>query len=143
VRPALRDPLVLVVARSDRELAKSLPARPRAADIADLPFLVESQKSGASRLIEAWFARQSVRLKPAMELGSVEAVRNAIAAGLGISILPVEVTLGHAGEDFVTRTLSPALARELALVYRPEKADDPALQAMCAAIEAMGDLAVP
>ena len=143
VRPALSDPLVLVLPRSDKALARSLPARPRAADIATLPFLVESQKSGASRLIEAWFQRHSVRLKTAMELGSVEAVRNAIAAGLGVSILPIEVTLGHAGEDFVTRTLNPPLTRQLALVYRPEKAEDPALKVLCAAIEALGDLVVP
>jgi len=143
VRPALRDPLVLVIARSDKALAKSLPQRPRAADIAPLPFLVESQKSGASRLIEAWFQRNGVRLRPAMELGSVEAVRMAIAAGLGVSILPVEVTLDHAGEDFIARALNPALNRQLALVYRPEKAEDPALKVLCDAIEALGDLDVP
>lgn len=129
VETVLKEPLVAVLGRLDATLRRSLPKRPGPADLAAQPLLVESLRGGATQLVAGWFARAGVTLQPAMVLGSIEAVRNAVAAGLGVAVLPQIMTLApHHADDIDARLLSPALSRTLALVYRPEKREDPAFR---------------
>ena len=57
-----------------------------------------------------------------MELGSVEAMKELIGAGLGCGILP-RMALRRKQEDdpFVMRSLKPRLYRKLGLVLRRDK----------------------
>lgn len=77
--PFMENPLV-IVARSDHPLAqrKSIPPR----DLADEPFLVREEGSGTRITSERFFASHGVKLKARMELGSIEAIKQAVAAGL-------------------------------------------------------------
>ncbi|MGH8670037.1 MAG: LysR substrate-binding domain-containing protein [Burkholderiales bacterium] len=79
------NPLV-VLANSDHPLAgeKDIPF----ARLASEPFLMREPGSGTRLIILQLFARHGLAPKIRMELGSDEAVREAILAGLGVSILP-------------------------------------------------------
>ncbi len=57
-----------------------------------------------------------------MELGSVEAIKELVGAGLGATSLPVMgARLGRTQFPIKTRKLAPDLARRLALVVRRDK----------------------
>lgn len=57
------------------------------ADLAEEPFLCRERGSGSREVIEAALAERGLNLEPAMALGSTEAIKNAVAAGLGVAIL--------------------------------------------------------
>jgi DNA-binding transcriptional LysR family regulator len=50
-------------------------------------FLLREAGSGTRAATERLFARAGIRLEPAMELGSTGAIKQAVAAGLGISVV--------------------------------------------------------
>jgi DNA-binding transcriptional LysR family regulator len=58
------------------------------ARLASEPFLMREPGSGTRMIILRLFARHGIAPKIRMELGSDEAIREAILAGLGVSILP-------------------------------------------------------
>lgn len=67
------------------------------AQLADYPFIMREQGSGTRMAIEAFFAQRGIKLKIRMELGSNEAIKQAIDAGLGLSVLSRH-TLAMEGE---------------------------------------------
>jgi DNA-binding transcriptional LysR family regulator len=82
--PIADNPLV-VLARHDHPLAgkkKISPAR-----VAAEPFILREKGSGTRLATERHFADLGFTLKVRMELGSNEAIKQAIAGGLGISVL--------------------------------------------------------
>ena len=91
----LPNPFV-VLARRGHPLAgrRRLPFARMAAE----PFLMREPGSGTREVVEALFARHGLRPRVRMELDSNEAIREAILAGLGISILS-RYMLGSEGED--------------------------------------------
>jgi DNA-binding transcriptional LysR family regulator len=63
----------------------------------ELPLVVRERGSGTRDVVEAALARRGLQLTPSMSLGSTEAVKNAVAGGLGaafVSRLTVEPELG-------------------------------------------------
>ena len=82
--PIAENPLV-VVARRDHPLAgkKRIPLKRIAAE----PFLLREKGSGTRLATERVFAEHGLALQVRMELGSNEAIKQAIAGGLGISVL--------------------------------------------------------
>lgn len=50
-------------------------------------FLVREQGSGTRQAVERLFAEQGIQVTPYMELGSSEAIKQGVMAGLGISVL--------------------------------------------------------
>lgn len=78
------NPLV-VLARHDHPLAqcRSIPL----ARVAEEAFILREKGSGTRLATERHFAEQGFKLKVRMELGSNEAIKQAIAGGLGISVL--------------------------------------------------------
>ena len=67
--------------------------RVRVADLARVPCIMRERGSGTRAVIEAALAERGVGLDPTMSLGSTEAIKNAVAAGLGIGIVS-ELTVG-------------------------------------------------
>ena len=61
-----------------------------------------------------------------MPLGTIEALKSAVASNLGMAIVP-EVAVAQRMSDFVVRTLQPPLARTLALIEHRNKPNEPAL----------------
>src|SRR5262245_20967505 len=64
---------------------------------------------------------------PSMAVGTVEALKSAVASNVGIAIVP-EVAVNASMPDIAVRPLRPALIRTLALVEHRNKPDGPALQ---------------
>lgn len=82
--PIANNPLV-VIARNDHPLAgeKAIPM----ARIAEEAFIFREPGSGTRLATERHFAEHGLKLKVRLELGSNEAIKQAIAGGLGVSVL--------------------------------------------------------
>jgi len=95
------------------------------AQLAELPYVSRESGSGTREVVDDYFRQNGVQpedLHITMELGSREAIKGAVEAGLGIAIVSratilKEVKLG----DLVAVTLNPRLNRPLSLVYAKEK----------------------
>ncbi|QII83594.1 LysR family transcriptional regulator [Bordetella hinzii] len=73
-------------------------------------------------LVDEWFGAAGLALRPTMELGSTEAMKEIVGAGLGCAVLPrLAVSGAGARAGLVTRSLTPRLGRELAVVTRRDK----------------------
>jgi molybdate transport repressor ModE-like protein len=91
------DEMVLIVAPNHPLLS----SRERGAGVSNrqlerLPFVVRERGSGTRDVVEDALRRRGLSLKPVMSLGSTEAVKNAVANGLGAAIvsrLTVELEL--------------------------------------------------
>lgn len=82
--PFLENPLV-VVARADHPLAghKAIPLK----RLAEEPFLVREAGSGTRQAFERLMKKHGLRIKAKMEIGSSEAIKYAVAGGLGLAVL--------------------------------------------------------
>jgi len=90
VRPGLaaerwvEDELVAIVARHHKlARRRTVPA----AALTGEPYISREEGSSTRAVAERFFAKAGVTLRPVMELGSTEAVREAVAAGLGVSVV--------------------------------------------------------
>ena len=96
-KPFLNNPLV-VVAKKDHPLAtkKNIDLQ----ELNDQPFIMREQGSGTRDAIEQLFAEHNISVKVKLELGSNEAIKQAISGGLGISILSEHclISEGKSGE---------------------------------------------
>lgn len=83
-KPIADNPLV-IVARHDHPLVgkKKIPLK----RIAEEPFILREPGSGTRLTMERHFAERGLTPHIRMELGSSEAIKQAIAGGLGISVL--------------------------------------------------------
>jgi DNA-binding transcriptional LysR family regulator len=99
-----------------------LPARVTATILSKKPVLLFEPGGNTRRIVDAWFARHGVKLKPIMSLGSVEAIKEMAAAGLGCAVLPaMSVRSASDRSRLAIRSLSPRLYRRLAVVIRRDK----------------------
>ncbi|MBK5960640.1 LysR family transcriptional regulator [Rhodoplanes elegans] len=133
VTPVYADELV-AVAPPDA----ALPPRFGAAALADKPLVLYEAGGNTRRVIDRWFARAGRTPKPVMELGSVEAIKELVGAGLGFAVLPrLAVAAAEARGQIAMRPLSPRLTRSLGVVLRRDKRLDRGLRAV---VEALSDL---
>ncbi len=99
--PIADNPLV-VVARQDHPLAGK--KRISLKRLAEEPFILRESGSGTRLAIERHFSEHGLAPRLRMELGSNEAIKQAIAGGLGISVLSSH-TLALEGEQGLLQTL--------------------------------------
>jgi DNA-binding transcriptional LysR family regulator len=93
--------------------------------VASHPYISRESGSGTRECIDDFFRNNGVSLDEinlVMELGSREAIKGAVAAGLGVAVLSSttvtkEIRLG----ELVAIQLEPPLRRQLSLVYPQEK----------------------
>lgn len=83
-KPFLNNPLV-VVARRDHPLANQRNIALK--ELNNQPFIMREQGSGTRDAIHQLFSENNITVKVKLELGSNEAIKQAISGGLGISIL--------------------------------------------------------
>ena len=83
--PLIENPLVVIASR-DHALAKR-GVQLTIEDIAEQPFIIREQGSGTRRAVESHFKKHGASFKIKMELGSNEAIKHAVASGLGVSIV--------------------------------------------------------
>lgn len=113
--PVLDDPFLLI-----GPPGMTLPQEATAAVVAELPLLLFEPGGNTRRIGDEWFAQAGLSPKPVMSLGSVEAIKELVKAGLGCSILP-EMAVRAEATAFTVRSLAPLLHRTLAVVLRRDK----------------------
>ncbi|MEO0844433.1 MAG: LysR substrate-binding domain-containing protein, partial [Cyanobacteria bacterium J06643_5] len=64
--------------------------------LANEPFIMREPGSGTRRAVQQLFDEQNVDVKVKLELGSNEAIKQAIAGGLGISVLSSHTLMPYA-----------------------------------------------
>jgi DNA-binding transcriptional LysR family regulator len=116
ITPVLDDEFVVIAPPP-----MALPKRITPAALAGLPVLAFDPGGNTRRIVDAWCARGSAALKPVMSLGSVEAIKELVGAGLGCAVVPRMAVRGVEERAFTVRSLTPRLHRELAVVIRQDK----------------------
>lgn len=116
VTPVLEDAFVAIAPPGT-----TLPKKLTAAHLADLPLLLFEPGGNTRQIVDAWLSKSGIKLKPAMSLGSVEAIKAMVAADMGCAVLPGLAISNERNERFITRPLSPKLSRRLAVVIRRDK----------------------
>jgi DNA-binding transcriptional LysR family regulator len=135
ITPVLDDEFVLIAPPN-----MQLPARLTAAALSTLPVLLFEPGGNTRHITDKWFARSDITLQPIMSLGSVEAIKELVRAGLGCAVLPGMATRqARDRKGLVVRSLSPKLHRTLALVIRRDKTLSRGLRE---AVNALKDISV-
>ncbi|WP_235814001.1 LysR family transcriptional regulator, partial [Pseudomonas ficuserectae] len=84
ITPLLEDEFVAIFASSQQPIAAEMTPE----HLCELPLVVFEAGSSTRLLINEWFLQAGIRIKPVMELGNIEAIKEMVAAGLGYSIVP-------------------------------------------------------
>lgn len=137
IRPLLDDEFVLIAPKGD-----PLPDKITPAVLAKRTLVLHEPIANTRRLVDGWFARANLAAKPAMELDSVEAIKQLVAAGLGLGIVPAMALPARSMSGLAAHPLSPRLMRRLALVVRRDKPLYRGLRETIAAIKEMGAISV-
>lgn len=95
--PFMDNPLVAIAA-PEHPLAneRAIPL----ARLATEPWLMREPGSGTRKAIERLFESQQLTIKPRLELGANEAIKQAVLAGLGISALSAQTLVLHPPDQF-------------------------------------------
>lgn len=131
VKPFLSDELLAIVP-ADHPWAERETVRPQ--ELERQPFILSEQGSATRQIIEEQLGQVRVKPEVAMELGNIEAVKKAVEAGLGISIMSRSAASGEveAGRLRFLRVLEVNLRRDVNLVYHKDKHFSSALGAFWA-----------
>jgi DNA-binding transcriptional LysR family regulator len=134
VTPLLSDDFVAIFSTGETGLAEQITPD----TLINYPLVIFEAGSRTRTLINQWFAESGIRIKPVMELGSIEAIKEMVAAGLGYSIVPsVSVAAAHHRRGLQIRSLTPALTRTLGIVLRQDKPVSKALRQVVDALETL------
>jgi len=112
--PFLDNPLV-VFAPVNHPLAKerNIPIH----RLNDEPFIMREPGSGTRRAVQALLEEHEVKVKVKLELGSNEAIKQAIAGGLGISVLSRHTLLSDVSEFSILDVQHFPIKRSWYMVY--------------------------
>ncbi|MEA5598141.1 LysR family transcriptional regulator [Rivularia sp. UHCC 0363] len=110
----LENPLV-VLAPVNHPLAleKNIPI----SRLANQPFIMREPGSGTRRAVQKLFEEKNVEVKVKLELGSNEAIKQAIAGGLGISVLSRHTLMPYAEDLTVLDVEHFPIKRDWYMVY--------------------------
>ena len=116
--PLLQDEFVAIFCAN----TQPLPTQFSAENLSVFPLVVFESGSNTRNLIDEWFKQSGVNNVPIMELGSIEAIKEMVSAGLGFSIIPrMAATSELVGKGVTCHSLSPVLERTLGLAMRLDK----------------------
>ena len=118
VLPVMEEEFVFIASREQQEAFRAFTPEALYAH----PLIAFESGSGTRALIEGWFAASGSGIAPVMQLGSIEAIKRMVRAGLGYSIVPRMAVEQEADRDgLCVRSLTPVLHRQLAVVMRQDK----------------------
>ena len=114
--PALREELLLVTAPT-HPLAKRRKVQAR--DLAGLSFILFEVGSATRKVIDNFFAAQSIEPTVVMDTENVEIIKAMVKTGLGVGIVPYQAVAREvkAGQLFCARIEGHELVRETGWVY--------------------------
>ena len=126
--PFARDELVVVgpPGRAGRRLGVG--------DLVREPLVLRERGSGVRELLEAALTAHGLAVDPVWESVSTEAIRSAVEAGLGLSVLPADLVARDVAEGRLARLEVDGLelARDLLVIRHRRKAVSPAMAALLA-----------
>ncbi len=129
-RPFVRDRLLAILPRGHRLSGR------RVASIQDLhayPLILREPGSATRRLIEQAFRARGLDVAPSMELESNEAIKSAVADGIGVGIMAhAAVAQELATGRLVGRPLREPLHLDFSLIYHRDRTASPAVAAFLA-----------
>ena len=136
ITPVLDDEFVAIASPE----APPLPRRVTPAVLVTRPLVLYEPGAQTRRIVDQWCGRKRTSIKPVMELGSVEAIKELVGAGLGYyGILPrMAVSNERKRGSLVVNSLTPRLSRKLALVLRRDKRLDRGLREVVNALTRLG-----
>lgn len=113
-QPFLENPLV-VFAPANHPLTneRNIPIE----RLGEEPFIMREPGSGTRRAVQSLFDQHGIKVKVKLELGSNEAIKQAIAGGLGISILSRHTLLTDAAEFSILDVQNFPIKRTWYMVY--------------------------
>lgn len=97
--PFLENPLVVVAPRAHPFAARR---RLRLEQVCGEPLLAREAGSGTRRAVDQFLAQRGIEWPPRMALGSNEAIKHAVAAGLGLAVLSRHALGTDPGRDGLT-----------------------------------------
>jgi DNA-binding transcriptional LysR family regulator len=129
--PVRTDPMVAILPSTERDIPEAVTP----AYVAERRLILEYQRVPHQQLSRAWLRAGGIEPRPAMEFDGIEAIKSAVAAELGIAIVPgPAMSHGPPVNNIVARPLEPPLKRTLGLVERHGRANPPALRVVRDAI---------
>jgi len=132
--PLIRDRLLAVLPREHPLVRKRALAFE---DLARYPVILREPGSTTRHLIEDAFRSRGLTVEPSMELESNEAIKSAVAGGIGVAIMAhAAVAQEVAAGRLVARRLREPLSLEFALVYHKDRVLSPVLAAFLALLPA-------
>lgn len=118
VTAMLDEEFVTIYASRETEM----PAVYTPAELQAQPLIAFEAGSGTRDLIDRWFRSAGLAVTPVMQLGSIEAIKRMVRAGLGYSIVPrMAVERVEDRDGLRIHSLAPRLYRQLAVVMRQDK----------------------
>ncbi|WP_434670029.1 LysR family transcriptional regulator [Klebsiella sp. B345] len=118
VTSLLDEEFVFIFARDGDELPSLLTPE----QLQALPLIAFEAGSGTRELIDGWFRAAGLLVAPVMQLGSIEAIKRMVRAGLGYSIVPrMAVEQPEDRHGLSVQSLTPSLHRQLGVVMRQDK----------------------
>jgi DNA-binding transcriptional LysR family regulator len=97
------------------------------------PLLLEHTRAALHDLVMVWLSKARGQPRVSMHLGTIEAIKNAVASNLGMSIVP-RMAVSRRESEIVVRPLNPPLTRTLGLIQHRSKPSEPALEIVREAI---------
>jgi DNA-binding transcriptional LysR family regulator len=94
---------------------------------ASQPIIHEHARGAVHALVMDWLGGNLPLQGPPMKIGTIEALKQCVAAGLGISIVP-DVAVSRPTPEFLVRPLDPPVHCTLALIEQKGKTDTVALR---------------
>jgi len=115
---------------------RNVPDEVRPHYVAGQPLVLEQERGAVHSLVMQWLSKHLPLARQPMHVGIIEAVKKAVASGLGMSIVP-DVAVADPIPEIIVRPLRPALPCTLGLVERRTKPSTPALDIVRSALLAM------
>ncbi|KAF0100839.1 MAG: transcriptional regulator [Rhodospirillaceae bacterium] len=127
-----------LVAILPKRLEHQLPDLLRPQDFSHLPLILFDPAGRTRDIVNGWFRAGGVSPIPAMELGSIEAIKVLVGAGLGVSLIP-DLATRSMPDTIVRRRLAQPVRRRLSLILRTDKVLDSGLRTLLAEIRASAE----
>ncbi len=135
VTPVLEEEFLAVLPAGDDPFAGEITPT----ELSRQKLILYEPGSHTRTIIDRWFAAGGIAPRPAMELGSVEAIKEMVGVGMGCAVLPsMAVQPGIRQAAIVARRLSPPLFRGRGIVVRRDKIRHRRLREIVKALEESG-----
>lgn len=127
-----------LVAILPKRVEDQLPVLLQPRDLSPLPLILFDPAGRTRDVVNGWFRAGGVSPIPTMELGSIEAIKVLVGAGLGVSLIP-DLATKSMPDTIVRRRLALPVRRCLSLILRTDKVLDSGLRALLSEIRASAD----